>query len=128
MLRQDGATFRLVVGQTDKSFGQEIVARASDRALATRVEDVEETLEGELAGVLPEGHMFEFRADGERGVVRGKVDKNIPAAELALFNRQWVGVRSRAITRLRRVLHNGELKRESWTLISINAAATGREV
>jgi len=120
LLRQDEATFRLVVGQADRSFTRDIVERASARAIATRIEDTNELLEGELSGVLPEGHMFEFRAVGERGVVRGRVDKDIPAAELALFNRQWIGVRSVASVRTRRVVHGGAVKRESLTLLALN--------
>ncbi len=123
LLRHDGATFRLVVGQADRSFTHDIVERASARAIATRIEDTDELLEGELAGVLPEGHMFEFRTDGERGVVRGRVDKDLPAPELALFNRQWIGVRSVANVRTRRVLHGGEVKRESLTLMSLRPPA-----
>lgn len=122
LLRDDEATFKLVVGHSEKSFNPDAVARASERAVGTAVEDEEEFLSGTLAGVLPEGHMFEFRSDGPRGVIRGKVDKCIPAGELAEYHHRWVGVRSRAVVRVRRVLRNGELARESFTLIRIEDA------
>ena len=47
---------------------------------------------GQLAGVLPDAHQFEFRASAERGVTRGKVDKSFTSSQLVLFNRDWANV------------------------------------
>jgi hypothetical protein len=46
LMRQNGATLRLVAGATDRSFGSEAVARAAERATSTTVEDGEETIRG----------------------------------------------------------------------------------
>jgi len=51
---QEGATMRLVTGTADWSFGEDAVARAVDRTESTTVEQEKETLDGQLAGVLPE--------------------------------------------------------------------------
>jgi hypothetical protein len=123
LMRQDAATFRLVVGETDKSFGLTTVERASERAVATRIEDVEEHLIGRLSGILPEGHLFEFRSNDERGVVRGKVDKALSVDVLADYNRHWIDVDSVAHVKVRRILHDGVLRRESLTLVEIGAPA-----
>ena len=90
LMRQSGATLRLVSGDMDRSFGAQSVERAAERATSTTVEEAEESIRGYLSGVLPESHQFEFRAGGERGIVRGKVDRALSSAELEVFNRQWV--------------------------------------
>jgi hypothetical protein len=59
--------------------------------------------------------MFEFQGD-MRGVIRGKVDKDIPTAELSNYNRDWVNQRSIATVVVRKVLRRGQTVRESFTL------------
>jgi hypothetical protein len=73
LMSQSGATLRLVAGETDRSFGMEAVDRAAERAISTTVQDDEEDIKGQLAGVLPDAHQFEFRAGAGRGIIRGKV-------------------------------------------------------
>lgn len=119
LMRNDSATFRLVVGKADRSFNADVVARASERAIGTTIEDDDEALEGNLAGVLPEGHLFEYRTETARGVIRGRVDRNLTAEQLAAFNRDWIDVPSRAVLRVRKVLINGELVREGFTLVRL---------
>jgi hypothetical protein len=119
LMRHSGATMRLLAGDTDRSFGAEAVARASERAKTTTVEDFDDSVVGQLAGVLPEAHQFEFRAGAERGVIRGKVDKTFTSSQLVLFNRDWVNVTAQADLRVKRVLSNGAIVREKYTLVSI---------
>jgi hypothetical protein len=120
LMRQNGATLRLVAGEADTSFGTDDVARAAERATSTAIEDTEETVEGELAGVLPDAHQFEFRAFPPRGtVLRGRVERAIPATELTNLNRALVGVSAKARVRVRRVRQHGQVVRESFTLLGI---------
>ena len=46
LMRQNGATLRLVAGDLDRSFGAEAVTRAAERATSTTVEDAEEAARG----------------------------------------------------------------------------------
>lgn len=116
LMRQGGATLRLVAGEVDHSYGAEAVGRAAERATSTTVEDLEEVVVGQLAGVLPDAHQFEFRATGDRGVLRGRVDRAIEPVTLAQFNRDWVNVTARAHLRVKRVRRNDVLTRESFVL------------
>jgi hypothetical protein len=119
LLRQEGATFRIVAGDSDRSFDALSIDRAAERASLTTLEDDEEALEGVLAGVLPDGHLFEYRTQGERGIIGGRADKSIPSENLAALNRDWLERPSRAVVKTRKVLKSGELVRESFTLMRI---------
>ena len=121
LMRQSRATLRLVAGETDRSFGADAVARAAERATSTTVEDVQETIRGHLAGVLPDAHQFEFRAGVERGTIRGRVDRGLAADELTRFNRDWVNVDASARVHIKRVLRNGAVVREGFTLLALSA-------
>jgi len=124
LMRDQGATLRLVSGDTDRSFGTDAVARAAERATSTIVEDSEETIRGQLAAFLPAAHEFEFKAVGERGTINGKVNRVLTTEQLEQFNRNLIGVGSEARIHTRRVLRSGALVRESFTLLSLEAAPT----
>jgi len=121
LLRQSGATLRLVTDTSDQRFGDEAVARAAERATSTTVEDADETIAGQLAGVLPDAHQFEFRTTDARGTLRGKVDRALTAEQLAQFNRDWVNVDAAARIHIKRVLHKGAVVREGFTLLALEA-------
>jgi hypothetical protein len=121
LMRQGGATLRLVAGEADHSFGPNAVFLAAERATSTTVEDGEETIRGQLAGILPDAHQFEFRPVADRGTIRGKVDRILTAEELARFNRQWVNVEALARMHIKRVLRNGTVVREGYTLLGLSA-------
>jgi hypothetical protein len=125
LMRQSGATLRLVAGDADRSFGPDAVARAAERATSTNVEDAHTIIRGQLAGVLPEARQFEFRAAAERGTIRGKADRALPAEQLASFNRDWVNVEALARMRVKRLLRNGDVVRES-EVVPIGWTETGR--
>lgn len=118
LMRTSGATFRLLAGDEDRSFGAEAVSRAAERASSTRVTETEEQVEGQLGGVLPDAHQFEFRSEN-RGPIKGSVDRAIPASDLAEFNRTLVNVDAVATLKVRRVLRDGEVARESFTLLRL---------
>lgn len=118
-MRSNGATLRLVSGETDRSFGTEAVERAAERATSTTVEDNEEVLLGQLGGVLPDAHQFEFRVGPPQGTIRGRIDRALSADELSRYNRDWVNVDARARVRVKRVRRNEEVVRETFTLIGL---------
>ena len=120
LMRTSGATFRLLAGDEDRSFGLEAVSRAAERASSTSVNEVEEQIEGQLGGVLPDAHQFEFRSEA-RGPLRGSVDRSIPASDLAEMNRTRVNVDAVATLKVRRVIRNGEMVRESFTLLRLDS-------
>lgn len=119
LMRQSGATLRLVAGETDRSFGVEAVGRAAERATSTTVEDSEETIRGQLAGVLPDAHQFEFRAGPDRGTIRGKVDRALTTDQLTQFNRDWVNVDADACVHVKRIFRSGAVVRENYTLLTL---------
>jgi hypothetical protein len=123
LMRQSGATLRVVAGEQDHSFGADAVQRAADRGRSTTLDEKDEVLRGQLAGVLPDAHQFEFRAAGERGTIRGKVDRALPADYLTRLNRELVNLEATVRVHVKRVLQNGEVVRENFTLLSIEGAA-----
>jgi hypothetical protein len=122
LMRDSGATLRLVVGESDNIFGVEGVARAAERADTTEVEEAEETMEGQLGGFLPDAHLFEFSSATPRGTIRGKVDRALSTLELADFNKRFVNVPAKVQLQVRRVRRNGQIVRESFTLLKLEPA------
>ncbi len=125
LMRQNEATLRLVAGEDDRRFSHEAVARAADRATSTAVEDAEEAIPGQLAGVLPDAHQFEFRSAGERGTIRGRIDRTLSADQLTSYNRELVNVDTVARVQVKRVRRNQAVVRESYTLLGISQAKEG---
>ena len=100
---------RLVTGTADWSIGEDAVARAADRTESTTAEQEKETLDGQLAGVLPDAHQFEFRIADAKIPIGGAVDRAISATELTNFNRTWVNVDARARFSVKRIRHNDDI-------------------
>jgi hypothetical protein len=122
LMRQDGATLRLLVGESEHSFGRDEVARAAERAMSTTVDDTEETIAGQLAGILPDAHQFEFQAI-DRGTIRGPVSRDLAADQLMRLNRAWAGVPATARVKVRRVRRENNLVREGYTLVALESLA-----
>jgi hypothetical protein len=86
ILSKDSATLRIVSGESERNFDVNGIARAAERARATRVEEFPETITGKLQGVMPDKHEFELRADGR--TLTGKVVSAISGDHLtALFGK-----------------------------------------
>lgn len=128
MMKQDGATFRLVAGNEDRSFDPVSVERGAERGRLTSVDDEERRIAGALAGLLPDGHMFEFRAADDEAVIRGKIDPAISTAELMDWSQRWLFRPARAVMLARRVLKAGEIVRTSHTLLKLEEANSEAEV
>lgn len=124
-MRVHNATMRLVVGESDKSFGAEAVTRAADRAKSTIVEEAPEVIKGRLAGVLPEARQFEFRTPA--ATIRGRIDRSLIGDDLARLNREMVDVDAIARVQVKRVRRSGEVVRETYTLLGIERITTRTE-
>lgn len=118
LMRQHGATLRMVAGECEFQFGAEAVARGVERASETSIEEDEKTLDGQLAGVLPSAHQFEFRVVGGE-TLKGKVDPAWEAADLEKWNRELVGIDATMNAAVKRVLRHGQIARENYVLKSI---------
>ena len=119
LMRQRGATLRLVANESECSFDVEAVTRAADRAASTNTEDAEKFIRGQLAGVLPAAHRFEFRADDARNMISGKVDSALAADAVTRLGREWVNVDAQARIMVKQVFRNDVLVRELYTLMSL---------
>lgn len=118
-LNREGATLRLVSGDADRPFDEDAIKRAMERASTTTISDKDEDIRGQLAGVLPDRHLFEFRCEGPRGVISGKVDKSLTASSVADLQKEWVDRTAVGVFRVRQVMTRGELVRETFTLKNI---------
>jgi hypothetical protein len=95
------------------------IIRAADRAISTKVEETEEIIRGQLRGVLPDAHQFEFRIHDTEGTIHGKVDRVYSVEQLIQFNRELVNVNSSAKVLAKRVKRSGATVRESFTILTL---------
>jgi hypothetical protein len=119
LLRREGATLRMVAGDIEHSFDETSVERAAERAKVTTVVDKEESIEGQLAGILPDAHRFEFRTVGPRGIIEGRVDHTLSASDAAQLITTWLNKDAVAIVAVRQVYKDETVVRESFTLRGI---------
>jgi hypothetical protein len=119
-VKGNAATFRIVAGESDKSFGSEAIARATERATAISIEESVEFIEGQLAGTLPHAHQFEFRTKDARGTIRGRIDRSFPESALTSWNRDLVDVSARAEVQVKRVFRDGLVVRENYLLKNLS--------
>lgn len=126
LMRQREATLRLVTGDRDRSFGPEAVLRAVERATSTVVEEDKEDVRGQLSGTLPDGHLFEFRAEGGRGTLRGRVARDLTPDQLTRFNRELVNIDAVASLHVRRVRRSDVVVRENFVLTALTPLSDGR--
>ncbi|MBZ9820622.1 hypothetical protein LB515_14710 [Mesorhizobium sp. CA15] len=122
LLRQHGATLRMVAGEKEFQFGADAVGRGAERASGTSIEEEEVSLNGQLSGVLPGAHQFEFRAVGGEAL-KGRVDPVWTATDLERWNRELVGVDSTMKASVKRVLRHGQIARENYVLKGLNLSS-----
>lgn len=86
-LHKGGSTLKLSEEERDLRLTPAEVARAYERVSQVEVDEVEETVEGELLGIVPIARRFEFRtADGD--VISGRVAENLSADYLERLERE----------------------------------------
>jgi hypothetical protein len=113
ILSKDSATLRIISGDSERNFDFAGIARAAERANATRVEAIPETIEGLLQGVMPDKHEFELRTEGRTLI--GKVASAITGEYLSsLFNKQVRAEFSRTV-----VFRGLRLVRQKYEMLSV---------
>jgi len=113
ILSKDSATLRIVSGDSERTFDMNGIARATERARATLVQEVPETISGLLQGVMPEKHEFELRA-GER-TIAGKVAGLISADRLISLFQKGVEARFNRTD----VTRGGRIVRQKFEMIEV---------
>lgn len=113
------ATLRIVSDSVDKSYDPITLAVAVERARMTKIDELERREGGKLEGVLPELRTFEFRTDDDK-VLRGKADSSFTRDDLVKLNRTDVGEPSSAHLRVKQILRQGRVERETYILLKLD--------
>ena len=121
LLRQRGATFRMVSGSFDRSFNQEAIAIAADRADMTVTEEQDVPVQGVFGGAFPASRRFEMtKENGE--LVYGSISRDINETEIMTINRSWSGLPCLIHMKVIRVTRAGATPHLRYTLLSIESA------
>lgn len=62
--------------------------RSRDRLSESNIHEDQQTLLGELQGVLPKGRTFEFKISGDDQIIRGKIGLGVEDPDV--LNREWL--------------------------------------
>lgn len=118
VLKDGGATAKIVGAEQKLALGLEDVNRLSDRFTNVEVQEESITLNGVLLGVLPDSHDFELEVDGQDGVLKGSATDDLVAKYVAdqAFKEQLLLKPVRAFLRYTRTLRNSKLLREQVML------------
>jgi hypothetical protein len=119
LLNEHRATFRLVSGNSDKSFRAPSIARAAERAKITTLDEREIEFEGQLSGALRDSRIFEYRTGTEKGTIKGSICLDLNADRISQINREFADRDSRAVFQVKSVRQNDRVLREKYTLLSI---------
>lgn len=125
VLKDAGATAKIVGSEQRLALGLEEVNRLSDRFTAVEVQEDNVVRDGVLLGVLPDSHDFELEVDGE-GVLKGAATDDLVTKYVAdqAFKEQLLLKPVKAFLRYTRTLRNGKLLREQVLLENLEPRAT----
>jgi len=126
LMRDNEATFRLVSGSFDRSFNQQSVTRATERARLTTLHEETAVFAGQLAGALRDSRIFEYRTQTERGTIQGKVVETLSSDAISEMNQHWADKDSTATVHVKQVLRSGHVYREVYTLINVEPRSSSR--
>ena len=125
LMRQRSATLRLVTNEWECRLGVDGVTRAAERAKSTATKSTEESIRGQLVGVLPDARRFEFRTDDSRRVIDGGFGKSFGKDALIRFSEEWIGIDVQVQMTVRRVFRRRVLVRESYMLMGLQESNDG---
>ena len=125
LMKQNRATLRIVTEDHETDFGREDVERGAERAQSVEIEERQDEVEGQLLGVLPHAHRFEFVASGDGRTIKGRVDRGLSAEQLAQFNRRFVNEDSVATFQVKRLRRRNSDAKEVFWLLAIGKADQG---
>ncbi len=123
LLSSNGASLRLVTETQQLSFGELELERAQQRAITSSVNEIEETIDGVLGGILPEQHTFELKNAGTRGVIYGRVTKDISSEELETLLATHLNKPVTVTVRVRQAVRRDEVARETFLLRALSGRA-----
>jgi hypothetical protein len=129
VLHNDGATLRVVEGESDRQFGWDAVERAHRRVEETRIEESDRPVEGVLLGVIPIGRRFELRPVDTGQIISGRVGPLLTQEYLErienhqeTIGKQWV-----AVLRTRTVHRPGRNPQITYMLLDLREPGGGTE-
>jgi hypothetical protein len=120
-LHSEDATLRIVEGERDKQLDKPDIERAWYRAEKSNVDEQEESVIGQLLGVIPIGRRFEFVRDGG-GLIRGKVGDAFSNNYLErISTEQIAGKRWVARVNKKTIERSGREPQYIYTLLTLEA-------
>ncbi len=121
-LHKARSTLRVSEEQRDLKLDVPSVERAFERVSQVDVEEIDETFEGELLGLVPIQRRFEFKKADDGDVLQGRVAANLSADYLERIEREGLVAAGgwRATIRTKTVLHpDGRHTSVSRTLLDL---------
>lgn len=118
-LNSHRATFRLVSGNTDKSFRAQNISRAAERANITTVGEDQVDMPGQLSGALRDCRIFEFRPEDGRPAIKGAISPEVAPEKITEINHEFSDKDSIATFQVKSVRQNDKVLRERFTLLAI---------
>lgn len=121
VLKDGGATAKIVGSEQKLTLGLDEVNRLSDRFTQVDVQEETITVSGVLLGVLPDSHDFELRINGTEDILKGATTDDLVAKYVAdvAFKEQLLLKPVKAFVRYTRTFRNGRLLREQILLENI---------
>jgi len=118
ILKDAGATAKIVGSEHKLALGIEDINRLSDRFTNVDIQEETVTLAGVLLGVLPDSHDFELEVDGHEHVLKGAATDDLVTkyVEDQVFKEQLLLKPVKAYVRYIRTYRNNNLLREQVTL------------
>lgn len=125
LMNEGRATLRVVTEDDETDLEREDLERGAERAQSLEIAGRLVEFEGQLLGVLPHAHRFEFVTSSDGRTIKGLVDRSLSAEQLAQFNRRLVNEDSVAEFQLNRVRRRNSDAKEVFRLVAIGKAGQG---
>ena len=125
LMHRNEATLRLVTDNADRKYGGAAVSRAAERGKSITTKTAHDLICGKLTGLLPDSRRFEFRCDGGRGTITGKLADTLRTNDLDRLNHKWLNVDAKARIDISRVFRKSKLVRETYTLVALEPVSDG---
>lgn len=112
------AVCKVVADDTEATLDAPRVDAAVERVTTINIEEVQERYSGKFGGARLKSMDFDHLINDIGGFIRGKVSKDIDAATVERWDRDWLGKPCVAIV-IKRVVSKQNKSRETFTLIDL---------
>ena len=119
LMRKRRATLRLVANEIECKLGTDAISRAAERAKSATTKSTQESIRGQLTGVLPEARRFEFEIENMGNMISGRFSGSFSENDLIEFSQEWIGIDVEAQMTVRRVYRKESLIRQSYVLTNL---------